>query len=327
MIDAARARAAIAIHRRESARVAIAVVVAVLSVAAGVAARGRLAQAVVQRNRLRATALDITTFRAAFRQASLEERAFRFPDSLAVSTSRELRFSIAQRVAQRAEQLGLSDVRVRFAEADSAEAPVVPELSEARIGIADYSIALDCRGDFAALLSLVNELPPSVALQRLAADRASLGQTVDYHVVLAVFESSADSTSAPVGEVGQQIARLLPYASPSRESDLTVVAAPALLPPSRDAFVGRSTPRSVALASSSATPHARPPRQPFVAYHVTTTLMAGSRRAALINDQLIYVGERLPDGSRLTSVERDRVVVTDHNGTAHTVAVAREGEG
>ena len=106
-----------------------------------------------------------------------------------------------------------------------------------------------------------------------------------------------------------------------------MVAAPALLPPSRDAFVGRSTPRSVALASSGATPHARPPRQPFVAYHVTTTLMAGSRRAALINDQLIYVGERLPDGSRLTSVERDRVVVTDHNGTAHTVAVAREGEG
>ena len=31
----------------------------------------------------------------------------------------------------------------------------------------------------------------------------------------------------------------------------------------------------------------------------------------MINDQLFYVGESLPDGSKLTSVERDRVVVSN----------------
>jgi hypothetical protein len=322
----ARVRGAIGAHRRESVRVGVALAAAMVSIAIGVAARGRVAPVTMQRNRLRATEHDLVTFRAAFQQASLEERAFRFPDSLAVSTSRELRFSVAQRVAQRAEQLGLSDVRIRFAEADSAEPPTVPELSDTHIAVADYSIALDCRGDFAAVLSLVDALPASVALQRLAAERAPGGEPVNYHVVLAVFESSSDSTPAPASDAIQQVAQLLPYATPSRESDLMIVAAPRLAP-ARDAFVSRSATRLAAAAPIDSAPRLKSPKEPAVAYHVTTTLMAGSRRAALINDRLIYVGERLPDGSKLTSVERDRVVVTDHNGTAHTVAVAREGEG
>lgn len=59
---------------------------------------------------------------------------------------------------------------------------------------------------------------------------------------------------------------------------------------------------------------------------VTATLMAGDRRAAVINDSLVYVGEPVPGGGWLTTVERDRVVVTDVKGAAHTLAVTpRDG--
>ena len=59
--------------------------------------------------------------------------------------------------------------------------------------------------------------------------------------------------------------------------------------------------------------------------HVTATMIAGTRRAAVINDQLIYVGDVVPGGGKLTSVERDRIVITDQKGTSHVVAV-KEGD-
>lgn len=322
-------------HRRESIRVGIALGVAVVSVIVGAAARNRIAPVAIQRNRLRSTQHDIVAFRAAFRHASLEERAFRLPDSLSVAVARDARFSVAQRLAQRAEQLGLTSVRVRFAAADSGEAPAIPEVSDTRVAVADYSIALDCRGDFASLLALVNQLPASVSLQRLGAERAPVGGAVDYHLALAVFESSKDSTTAPVaGDALQQVAQLLPYATPPGDSELAITPAGGVSV-LRDPFVGRSIARIAAVAPVGAVaagagvataPTVETAKVPAPVYRVTTTLMAGARRAALINDQLIYVGESLPDGSKLTSVERDRVIVTDHSGTAHIVAVAREGE-
>src|SRR5262249_18749510 len=162
--------------------------------------------------RLRSIEQDATTFRAEFKQASLDERAFRFPDSLAVAVSRDERFSIAQRVAQRAERLGLTDVRVRFATADSTgadstERPAAPELGSSRAVGAVFSLRAGRRGDLAAFLSLVNQLAPSVALQRLEAERGAAGD-VDYHLALAVFESTADTIRPPVGgDVVQQVAQ------------------------------------------------------------------------------------------------------------------------
>jgi hypothetical protein len=50
-------------------------------------------------------------------------------------------------------------------------------------------------------------------------------------------------------------------------------------------------------------------------WQVTATLMNGSRRAAVINDELIYLGESVPGGGKLIAVERDRVTVTDARGT------------
>jgi hypothetical protein len=325
--DVAKLRSLATRHRRESIAIAIAFGVIVVSIAAGVMARNRVAAAGIQRNRLKSIAGDVTTFRSAFKQASLEERAFRFPDSLAVAVSRDARFSVAQQLAQRAEQLGLTDVRVRFAPADSLEAPPVPELSEARIAVADYVLAVECRGELAAFLSLVNRLPPSVALQQLGAQRDPASHVVDYHLALAVFESSADTTTlATSPDAVEQVAQLIPFAAAPPDSALAVLPAPPVAV-RRDPFVSRNVARVVASGPVANRPDAEtPPKQPAPAYRVTTTLMAGARRAALINDQLIYVGESLPDGSTLTAVERDRVVLTDHSGVAHTVAVSREGE-
>jgi hypothetical protein len=327
-ITLAGVRELVARHRRRSVFIGVAVVVAVASIVAGSAARSRLSAVTIQRNRLRSMDSDATVFRSAFRQPSLEERAFRFPDSLAIAVSRESRFSLAQRIAQRAEQLGLSDVRVRFAAPDSGEAPMAPELGGTHVAAADYSIALDCRGAFDAVLSLVNSLPAAVALQRVNGERAGTGEPVDYHLALAVFEPAPDSTpsASTDDDAARQIAQLLPYAAAPRDTDL-VVTALGDVPSGRDPFVSRSMPRVVASAPADSAPVTQSAKAPVPSYRVTTTLMAGTRRAALINDQLVYVGESLPDGSKLTSVERDRVVVTDHSGAAHVVVVAREGEG
>jgi hypothetical protein len=325
-IDPSRARALATKHRREAIYVGMALALVVASLAAGITARGRIAPANLQRNRLRSTEQDIATFRSAFRDATLEERSFRFPDSLSVAVAHDARFSIAQRIAERAEQLGLTDVRVRFAPADSSEPPASPELSATHIAVADYAIGVDCRGDFSALLSLVEALPPSVALQRMDAARAPSGANVGYHLTLAVFESASDTTTGTrrAGDV-EQVAQLLPYARPPRDSELAL-AVPATVDATHDPFVVRSMTRILAEAPATHPASRDTARATTPLYRVTTTLMAGSRRAALINDQLIYVGESLPDGSKLTAVERDRIVVTDHSGVAHSVAVAKEGD-
>jgi hypothetical protein len=93
----------------------------------------------------------------------------------------------------------------------------------------------------------------------------------------------------------------------------------------RDPFVSQGVPQVA--SGDSDRGDAVPARNAADAWHVTTTLLSGNRRAALINDELIYVGDPLPDGSKLTRVERDHVVVTDPRGAAHTVAVAKEGNG
>jgi hypothetical protein len=61
-------------------------------------------------------------------------------------------------------------------------------------------------------------------------------------------------------------------------------------------------------------------------WRVSAILIGGAQRAAIINDVLVRVGDTLPGGTKLTSVEQDRVVLTESNGTAHSVAV-KEGEG
>jgi hypothetical protein len=130
---------------------------------------------------------------------------------------------------------------------------------------------------------------------------------------------------APAPSPGPQLAQLSAYATPIPDTmRLTPSSADAGVV-SRDPFIMRGMPR-VATATGSSNAPRQQAEETREEWKVTTTMIAGARRAALINDQLVYVGDPLPDGSKLTSVERDHVVVTDRRGTAHKVAV-REGNG
>jgi hypothetical protein len=60
-------------------------------------------------------------------------------------------------------------------------------------------------------------------------------------------------------------------------------------------------------------------------WRVTAVLITSARRAAVINDSLVDQGGTLPGGARLTSVEADRVVVTDAHGARHTITARDAG--
>ena len=79
-------------------------------------------------------------------------------------------------------------MRVKFAAPDSAAAPDKPDLFASTVAVADYGVSIECEGGFAALLSFVGQLPPSVALQRISVVHDKAGS--HFHVMLAVFESA-----------------------------------------------------------------------------------------------------------------------------------------
>ena len=117
------------------------------------------------------------------------------------------------------------------------------------------------------------------------------------------------------------IAPLMPYVAPigdlPRTGDEPSLAATA---PVRDPFDDAPSSR----AEERAAPAVKQPAVPH--WSVSATMLTGAKGAAIINDRLVYVGDAIPGGSRLTAVERDRVTVTDANGAPHVLTV-KEGEG
>ena len=118
-----------------------------------------------------------------------------------------------------------------------------------------------------------------------------------------------------------QLMQLMPYSRPLDDTAdmLSPGRADVVLP--RDPFGEKAAPVSVRSAAG----------QPAVTqdtvthWRVSATMIGGARRAAIINDVLLYIGDTVPGGGRLTAVERDHVVVTDAKGTAHLLAV-KEGD-
>lgn len=185
-------RATMARHKGHALGIALSLVVLIASLAFGLNARRRLAPARLAESRLEQAASEITSFRAAFKPSTPEQEArLLLPDSLAVAVPHDMRMSLAGQLATRAERAGLIGVRVRFAAADSAVAPTRPDFVDKAVSIGDYTIALDCGGSFAAVMSLVNHLPASTPLQRLTAARTTTGVT--YHLVFAVLETGGSS--------------------------------------------------------------------------------------------------------------------------------------
>ena len=117
------------------------------------------------------------------------------------------------------------------------------------------------------------------------------------------------------------VASLMMYAAPSAD----VVNASD--EPTADTIAPVRDPFGYAQTSSHADERRAPAVKEPAAPHwsVSATMVTGSRSAAIIDDQLVYVGDALPGGGRLTAVERDCVTVTDAKGASHVLTV-KEGE-
>jgi hypothetical protein len=185
-------RALIAGYRVQSEAVGIAVLAIVISLVLGTSARRQGTPLRMERDRLHAAQREVTTFRAAFKPTVPGEEAARLPDTLAVGVLRDSRISLAQRIAQQAERGGLRDVRVKFAAADTTSPPPAPQMFGTSISLAPYTLVVEGDGGFATALSLIKQLPPAVALQRMSVNRLVDG-AVHYTLVLAVFETAEQS--------------------------------------------------------------------------------------------------------------------------------------
>lgn len=308
----AQLRATVVRYRIHTAMIAAAAVLVFVFVAVGVRVRRTAEPLRLETARLSATASEIDAFRTAFVASGpeSEERWSQLADSMGVTVARDNRVGLAQQVAARAEALGLSSVRVRFTVPDS----VVPPRRPAFSAVAGYALALDADGSLSDVLSLLAQLPPSVALTRLGSARSR--GTTQHQLSFAVLEAAPGSHSADT-----PLASLMSFAKPISDS-FPPAAVVGSTPPSRDPFGTVAREPIVRLAARPLRPL---PKVDAPAWDVTATLIAGARRAALINGVLVSVGDAAPGGVKLTVVERDRVVLTDQKGAAHTIAV-KEGE-
>lgn len=127
-------------------------------------------------------------------------------------------------------------------------------------------------------------------------------------------------THKPVSK--PNVAPLMPYAAPVADVIHATddVAGDTSTPP-RDPFGYEQTSSRVDVRPA---PAAKQPSAPH--WSVSATMVGGAKSAAIIDDRLVYVGDALPGGGRLTAVERDRVTVTDAKGVSHVLSV-KEGEG
>lgn len=305
-------RGVVARHSMHVLAIGALLVLTIAAVTLGLDARRRLEPARAGLARLRAAASEIASFRSSIDPASLNTLASD-ATSPHVAIDPGDRFSVARRVVALAEELGLSDVRIRVAPRDSVAEPTRPTLVRASVRVADYSLALEGSGSLANVLTLVHRLPASVALQRLAGARES-GRT-RYRLVLAVFESF-DTPSAPITDTTPQLANLTALARAVPDSSV-IMTGSRVVSLRRDPF-----------EAPVVRPVARAQREPIAApsWSLSAILMVGERRAAIINDVLMHAGDMLPGGTRLTAVEDDRVVLTDPAGASRTITLTN-GEG
>ena len=176
-------------YRTQILIAAASVVAFVAFIDLGFAARRRTAATAAEITQLASIRSEVSNFRSAFRASAADDaRLFAVDDTTTISTTRDLRVSLAEHVASKAERLGLASVRVRFTPPDSAAAPPSPDLMRSSVAVADYTLTVDAAGSLADVLALVDQLPSSVALQRLTATRSKHG--AEYHLVLAVLESA-----------------------------------------------------------------------------------------------------------------------------------------
>jgi hypothetical protein len=133
--------------------------------------------------------------------------------------------------------------------------------------------------------------------------------------------SAAAIEAKPLPAADLQAASL--FLTPLSDTSMTTPVVAHAVAQSRDPFATVRTMAGQGLPDASARPSTSlPPRpassQPWV---VSTILLEGSRKSAIVNNVWVAVGDSLGGGSRLTEVERDHVIVTDAKGVRHKVSI------
>ncbi len=134
---------------------------------------------------------------------------------------------------------------------------------------------------------------------------------------------SAATVAAPPVPQTAGLEQLSKYLKPAAD------AAPASMAPdlpvvvARDPF-GSTTPAVADAGPAEGEPSTRRNASTEDSWVVNAVLITGSYKAAIINDSLVTLGNKLYDGTRLTAVERDHIVLTDKQGTKRTITV-RDG--
>jgi hypothetical protein len=111
---------------------------------------------------------------------------------------------------------------------------------------------------------------------------------------------------------------LRPYLAPLADS-ATARADSAATAATRDPFGATNAGATIAAPAIGAKPGTRTNERTL--WVVTTILLEGSRKSAIVNDVWVNLGDSLAGGSRLTAVERDHVVVTDAKGVRHKISI------
>src|ERR1041385_1238700 len=118
---------------------------------------------------------------------------------------------------------------------------------------------------------------------------------------------------APAADVQALITYLAPLPADSAAAvDSSVTIA-------RDPFVEISASAAPVPAQIGAANNSK--RSSTQRWIVSSILLEGSRKSAIVNDVWVNLGDSLAGGSRLTAVERDHVIVTDANGVRHKVPI------
>lgn len=95
------------------------------------------------------------------------------------------RVALMQRVAERAEGLGVGDVQVGFVRADTLQVHGVREVSGDIFELAPYALSLRFMADYATIARVMGALPPQVDVHR--ARLVGAGTGVDAELILLVY--------------------------------------------------------------------------------------------------------------------------------------------
>ena len=130
--------------------------------------------------------------------------------------------------------------------------------------------------------------------------------------------AGAPARSGPAtrrGVAGEDIARFMAPFGPSQD---TAAFAVSVGPDPLDL-----APLDEAPLDTSGTPDSapRPAR-----HRLTAILVADNNRVAVIDDATVGVGDMLRDGSRVTSIQRDRVWLVDRTGQWRMLSLTPQGQ-